>query len=80
MGNNKIETEYSKTLKNHICLISEELFFVATTKEEMISVRDRIGFCTEELSFWVEQNNPNRYESSLKSLLAWLLEKYEEGF
>ena len=79
MGNNKIETEYSKTLKDHIVLISEELFSVVT-KDELVLVRDRIEFCLEELSFWIEQDNSIRYESSLASLLLWLFEKYEEGF
>tara|TARA_Y100001938_G_scaffold149975_1_gene239004 strand:+ start:4710 stop:4976 length:267 start_codon:yes stop_codon:yes gene_type:complete len=75
----KIETEYSQTLKDHILLISEELSLF-TTRDELILVRDRIGFCLEELLFWIERNNSEKYEYSLKSLLSWLLEKYEEGF
>lgn len=44
--------------------------------EELQRVSNRMGDLIENLSFWFEQNNSDRFFYELKTYLNWLLENY----
>lgn len=46
------------------------------TTEDLIKVQARMEILIEQLIFWTEQDNSERYCYELKNHLNWLLENY----
>ena len=75
----KFDTPHNEELLEYIKKFIND-FNIVGTKEELKLIKQEFIFCEKELIFWKERNNPKRYKESLKSLLSWLLNKYEKGF
>lgn len=76
---NFINSNKNKELTKYIILFSNHIIEDAN-KFEAQEVVDKISFCTDELAFWAERQNPQRYQESLRTLLKWLFDKAEADF
>ena len=45
------------------------------SSEKLKELKDRLDFCLIELAFWIDRNDQDRYEKSLRSLASWILSK-----
>jgi hypothetical protein len=80
--NNEIgfDSTYIRELTKHINLFCEQYRQDFDRLDSLEELDDQLGFCAEQLAFWIERNNPEKYVESLRSLLAWLFDKVEESF
>lgn len=72
-------TKKNKDLTKYIILFSDHITQDADA-EECKLVLSKIAFCLDELNFWVDRKNPQRYSESLRALLEWLFNKAENKF
>lgn len=71
------QEEYIKNLINANNLIGNDILNNDRfTEEDLTKVRDRIGVLIEQLEFWVEQDNSERFCYELKNHIQWMLENY----
>lgn len=71
------QEEYIKNLINANNLIGDDILNNDSfTEEDLTEVRDRIGVLIEQLEFWVEQDNTERFCYELKNHIQWMVDKY----
>lgn len=71
------QEEYIKNLINANNLIGDDILNNDSfTEEDLTEVRDRIGVLIEQLEFWVEQDNTERFCYELKNHIQWMLNNY----
>jgi len=69
--------EYIKNLINANNLISEDILNNdAFDVEELELVRDRVDSLMDQLKFWIEQDNSERFCYDLKNHIQWMLDNY----
>jgi hypothetical protein len=69
--------EHIKSIVDANILIIEDMLNNGNLSvEELQRVSNRMGDLIENLSFWFEQNNSDRFFYELKIYLNWLLENY----
>lgn len=69
--------EYIKNLINANNLISEDILNNdAFDVEDLELVRDRVASLMEQLNFWIEQDNSERFCYDLKNHIQWMLDNY----
>ena len=49
-------------------------------EEVLYEFKDRYDLCMQELDFWRDRKNPERYQESLRILLQWMFDKVETNF
>lgn len=57
-------------------IIGDILSNPSFSEEDLIEVRDRVGALIEQLEFWREQNNFERYCYDLKNHIQWMIKNY----
>ena len=57
-------------------IIGDILSNPSFSEEDLIEVRDRVGSLIEQLEFWREQNNFERYCYELKNHIQWMIKNY----
>ena len=71
------QEEYIKNLINANNLIGDDILNNDSfTEEDLTEVRDRIGVLIEQLEFWVEQDNSERFCYELKNHIQWMIQHY----
>ena len=71
------QEEYIKSLINANNLIGDDILNNDSfTEEDLTEVRDRVGTLIEQLEFWREQDNPERFCYELKNHIQWMINKY----
>jgi len=71
------QEEYIKNLINANNLIGNDILNNDSfTEEDLTEVRDRIGVLIEQLEFWVEQDNSERFCYELKNHIQWMIKNY----
>ena len=71
------QEEYIKNLINANNLIGDDILNNDSfTEEDLTEVRDRIAVLIEQLEFWVEQDNTERFCYELKNHIQWMLNNY----
>ena len=71
------QEEYIKNLINANNLIGNDILSNDSfTEEDLTEVRDRIGVLIEQLEFWVEQDNTERFCYELKNHIQWMIKNY----
>jgi hypothetical protein len=71
------QEEYIKNLINANNLIGDDILNNDSfTEEDLTEVRDRIGVLIEQLEFWVEQDNTERFCYELKNHIQWMIDNY----
>ena len=76
---NMNQEEYIKNLINANNLIGNDILNNDSfTEEDLTEVRDRIGVLIEQLEFWVEQDNSERFCYELKNHIQWMIKNYSE--
>ena len=77
VGLNMDQEEYIKNLLSANQLIGEDILNNDNfTEEELTEVRDRISVLIEQLEFWIEQDNPERFCYELKNHIQWMIKNY----
>lgn len=74
------DSAYTRELTKYIKLFCEQYRQDFDDLDSLKELANELGFCAEQLAFWIERNNPEKYVESLKSLLAWLFNRVEENF
>lgn len=74
------DSAYTRELTKYIKLFCEQYRQDFDDLDSLEELADELHFCAEQLAFWIERNNPEKYVESLKSLLAWLFDRVEENF
>lgn len=70
-------TQNLKKLVESNLLIGEDIINNDSfTTEDLIAVQDRMKTLIDQLIFWIEQDNDERFCYDLKDHLNWLLENY----
>jgi hypothetical protein len=73
------DQEYIKNLINAHNLISDDILNNDSfTQEDLTEIRDGIGILIEQLEFWMEQNNSERFCYELKNHIQWMLDNYSK--
>ena len=71
------QEEYIKNLINANNLIGNDILSNDSfTEEDLTEVRDRIGVLIEQLEFWIEQDNSERFCYELKNHIQWMIKNY----
>jgi len=71
------QEEYIKNLLSVNKIINEDILINDNfTEQDLIEVRDRISTLIEQLEFWVEQDNAERFCYELKNHIQWLMDNY----
>jgi hypothetical protein len=71
------QEEYIKNLIHANNLIGNDILNNDSfTEEDLTEVRDRIGVLIEQLEFWIEQDNSERFCYELKNHIQWMIENY----
>ena len=71
------QEEYIKNLINANNLIGNDILNNDSfTEEDLTEVRDRIGVLIEQLEFWIEQDNSERFCYELKNHIQWMIKNY----
>lgn len=71
------QEELIKNLINANNLIGDDILNNDSfTEEDLTEVRDRIGVLIEQLEFWVEQDNTERFCYELKNHIQWMIDNY----
>ena len=74
---NMNQEEYIKNLINANNLIGNDILSNDSfTEEDLTEVRDRIGVLIEQLEFWIEQDNSERFCYELKNHIQWMIKNY----
>jgi hypothetical protein len=74
---NMNQEEYIKNLINANNLIGNDILNNDSfTEEDLTEVRDRIGVLIQQLEFWVEQDNSERFCYELKNHIQWMIKNY----
>ena len=71
------QEEYIKNLLSVNKIINEDILINDSfTEQDLIEVCDRISTLIEQLEFWVEQDNSERFCYELKNHIQWLMDNY----
>jgi len=71
------QEEYIKNLMNVNTLIGNDILNNDSfTEEDLTEIRDRIGVLIEQLEFWIEQDNSERFCYELKNHIQWMIKNY----
>lgn len=71
------QEEYIKNLLSVGKMINEDILNNDSfTEEDLMQVRDRVSNLIEQLEFWKDQDNPERFSYELKNHIEWMLENY----
>lgn len=74
---NMNQEEYIKSLLSVNKLIGEDILNNDSfTEEDLTEVRDRISVLINQLEFWVEQDNSERFCYELKNHIQWMIKNY----
>ena len=74
---NMNQEEYIKNLINANNLIGNDILNNDSfTEEDLTEIRDRIGVLIEQLEFWIEQDNSERFCYELKNHIQWMIKNY----
>ena len=74
---NMNQEEYIKNLMNVNTLIGNDILNNDSfTEEDLTEIRDRIGVLIEQLEFWIEQDNSERFCYELKNHIQWMIKNY----
>lgn len=57
-------------------LVEDVLTNDSFSLEDKESVREKLGILTQQLSFWTEQNNQDRFCYDLKDQIKWMLKNF----
>lgn len=70
-------TDYIKNLVEANKLIAEDILSNPSfSVEELEEIRDKMSSLIEQLEFWAEQDNFNRFMYELKEYLNWIIDNY----
>ena len=70
-------TNYIKNLVEVNKLIAEDILSNPSFNvEELEEIRDKMSSLIEQLEFWAEQDNSNRFMYELKEFLNWIIDNY----
>ena len=70
-------TNYIKNLVEVNKLIAEDILSNPSFNvEELEEIRDKMSSLIEQLEFWAEQDNSNRFMYELKEYLNWIIDNY----
>lgn len=50
------------------------------SEEVLHEFKDRHDLCMQELEFWSDRKNPERYQEALMNLLEWMFNEVESNF
>jgi hypothetical protein len=50
------------------------------SEEVLHEFKDRHDLCMQELEFWRDRENPERYQQALMNLLEWMFNEVEPNF
>lgn len=71
------QEEYKKKLQKANLKIFEDLLNNPSfTIEDLIEVKDRVSNLIEQLDFWMEQDNDERFCYELKNHVEWMIKNY----
>ena len=71
------DEEYVKTLLKLNQLIGQDILKNDSfTEEDLTEVRDRVGDLINQLEFWIEQDNSERFCYELKNHIQWMIDNY----
>jgi tRNA-dihydrouridine synthase len=74
---NMNQEEYIKNLISVNQMIGEDILNNPSfTEEELIEVKDRVGTLIEQLEFWLNQDNSERFCYELKNHIQWMIDNY----
>lgn len=76
-GLNMDQEEYIKMLLRSNQLIGEDILTNDSfTEQDLMEVRDRVSTLIEQLEFWTEQDNPERFCYELNNHIQWMIDNY----
>lgn len=75
----KNQEEYIKNLMSannllHNDIINNDSF----SEEELVSISERMKTLIDQLNFWVEEDNSERFVYELKNHIQWMLDTFGE--
>ena len=75
----KDQEEYIKNLMSannllHNDIINNDSF----SEEELVSISERMKTLIDQLNFWVEEDNSERFVYELKNHIQWMLDTFGE--
>lgn len=75
----KNQEEYIKNLMSannllHNDIINNDSF----SEEELVSISERMKALIDQLNFWVEEDNSERFVYELKNHIQWMLDTFGE--
>lgn len=71
------QEEYIKNLLSVNKIINEDVLNNDNfTEQDLTEVRDRVGILIEQLEFWVQQDNSERFCYELKNHIQWMIDNY----
>ena len=74
---NMNQEEYIKNLISVNQMIGEDILNNPSfTEEELMEVKDRVGTLIEQLEFWLNQDNSERFCYELKNHIQWMIDNY----
>lgn len=76
-GLNMDQEEYIKNLLSVSKIINEDVLNNNSfTEQDLTQVRDRVANLIEQLEFWKDQDNPERFSYELKNYIEWMIDNY----
>lgn len=70
------DKEYIKNLVSANKILNEGLLDVDFDVVDLEYARDKLGQLIEQLEFWMEQDNAERFCYELKNHIQWMLDNY----
>jgi hypothetical protein len=68
--------EYIKNLVSANKILNESLLDKGFSEHDLEVARDKLGELIDQLEFWVEQDNSERFCYELKNHIQWMLDNY----
>ena len=73
----KNQEEYIKNLMSVNNLLHEDILNNDSfSEEELVSISERMKTLIDQLNFWVEKDNSQRFIYELKSHIRWMLDTF----
>jgi|AOAMet_66_BLW_10_1038536.scaffolds.fasta_scaffold48342_2 hypothetical protein len=73
----KNQEEYIKNLMSVNNLLHEDILNNDSfSEEELVSISERMKTLIDQLNFWVEKDNSQRFIYELKSHIQWMLDTF----
>ena len=71
------QEEYIKALLSANKMIGEDILTNDSfTEQDLTEVRDRVAILIEQLEFWAERDNSERFCYELKNHIQWMIDNY----